>query len=404
MKLIYKAVKNNGEEVSGTREAADRFTLAREMHAEGLTLISATAEEVKRQKQTLGALDIFNRISIKDLIIFAGSLEAMLAAGLPLVRTLEVIERQLKNKRFKKVVAGLSERINRGESLGKAMAEYPNVFPLVFVAMVEAGEESGQLPQSIEVIRQQLAKSYDLRRKVTGAMIYPAVIVTVIVLIGALMMIFLVPTLTALFKEMSVALPLSTRIVIAVSDFAAAYYPYLAVLIVAAAVGIIKWLRTDGGQRLSARLFLRLPVISTIVKNLNSAITMRTISSLVASGVNMLQAIAITSKVLQNPFYKDALFEAGPIVEKGGTLSSVFQSRENIYPILVGEMAEVGEETGNLAAMLLKGAVMFEDDVDQATKNLSTIIEPVLMVVIGVAVAFFAISIIGPIYSLTNAL
>jgi type IV pilus assembly protein PilC len=404
MKLIYKAVKNNGEAVSGTREAVDRFALAREMHAEGLTLISAEAEETKTKKKISWSMDLFNRVKVKDLIIFASSLQAMLAAGLPLVRTLEIIERQLKNKRFKKVVAGLNEQINRGESLSKAMADYPNVFPLVFVAMVEAGEESGQLPQSIEIVRQQLAKSHDLQRKVTGAMIYPAVIVTVILAIGALMMIFLVPTLTTLFKEMEVKLPLSTRIVIATSDFAVAYYPYLAVLLVAAIIGVIKFVRTSRGQRFYSELFLRLPVISSIVKNLNSAITMRTISSLISSGVNLLEALAITGKVLQNPFYKEALFEAGPVVEKGGTLSSVFQAQENIYPILVGEMTEVGEETGDLAAMLLKGAVMFEEDVDQATKNLATIIEPVLMVLMGLAVAFFAISIIGPIYSLTNAL
>lgn len=403
MKLIYKAVKNNGEEVSGTREAADRFALARAMHAEGLTLVSAEPEKIKSKKKFGWSVDLLNRISTKDLIVFASSLQSMLAAGLSLIRTLEVIERQLKNKRFKKVVAGLSEQINRGESLGKAMADYPNVFPLVFVAMVEAGEESGQLPQSIEIIRQQLAKNYDLRRKVTGAMIYPAVIVTTILIIGALLMIFLVPTLTSLFKEMKIELPLSTRIVIWTSDFAAAYYPYLGVLLLAVIASAVKFIHTARGQRLFSKLLLRLPIFSTVIKNFNAAITMRTISSLISAGVNLLESIAITGKVLQNPFYKEALVEAGPIVEKGGTLSSVFQSRENIFPILVGEMTEVGEETGDLAAMLLKGAVIFEDDVDQTTKNLSTIIEPVLMVVIGAAVGFFAISVIGPIYSLTEA-
>lgn len=404
MKLIYKAVKNNGEEVSGTREAADRFALAREMHAEGLTLLSAESVEVKTKKKSNWSVTIIDRISIKDLIIFAGSLQAMLGAGLSLVRTLEVIERQIKNKRFKKVVAGLRERINRGESLASAMTEYPEVFPLVFVAMVESGEESGQLPQSIDVVRQQLSKSYDLRRKVTGAMIYPAVIVTVILVIGILMMIFLVPTLTALFKEMDIKLPLSTRLVIWTSDFTLTYYPYIAILLIPIVVGVIKLVRTERGRRSLSKFFLRVPVISVIIKNLNSAITMRTISSLISSGVNMLQALVITSKVLQNPFYKEALVEAGPVVEKGGTLSSVFRAKENIYPVLVGEMTEVGEETGNLADMLLKGAVLFEEDVDQATRNLSTVIEPVLMVLMGLVVAFFAVSIIGPIYSLTSSL
>lgn len=407
MKLIYKAINNNGEELRGTREAADRFTLAREMHAEGLTLLfaepenQAAANKIVRRRWLSS---LFGRISTKDLIMFASSLQAMLAAGLPLARSLEIINRQIKNKRFRAIISNLGESISRGESLSKALAKHPDVFPLVFVAMVEAGEESGQLPKAIEVVREQLAKSYDLRRKVKGAMIYPSIIVAVIIIIAVLMMIFLVPTLSSLFKEMKVALPFSTRVVIGLSDFAVNYYPYIALVAALGAWGLWKFLPTPRGKRYLAQLTLHLPAISSISQNLNAAVTMRTLASLVSSGVNMLQAIEITGKVVQNPLYKEVLAKAGPVVEKGGTLSSVFEKEEKLYPILVGEMTAVGEETGSLATMLGKGAAFFEDEVDQATKNLSTIIEPVLMVIIGVAVAFFAVSIISPIYSLTSAL
>jgi type IV pilus assembly protein PilC len=147
---------------------------------------------------------------------------------------------------------------------------------------------------------------------------------------------------------------------------------------------------------------LRFPVVKTIVKNLNSAITMRTISSLVSSGVSVLEAITITERVIQNSYFKEVLAGAGAMIEKGGNLSTVFKNREDLFPVLVGEMAEVGEETGNLSGMLLKGATIFEEEVDQATKNLSTIIEPVLMIFIGLFVGLFAVSMLGPMYSLSN--
>lgn len=407
MKFTYKAIDKEGKDLTGTREAADRFALAREMRAEGVTLTSAqpALEKPAAAASSVGrVMGLFNRVKIKDLIVFASSLQAMLGAGLPLARTLEVIERQTPNLRFKEIVASLNEKIRRGESLSKAMAAYPEVFPLVFVAMVEAGEESGKLPESVEIVRGQLAKSYDLRRKVKGAMIYPAIIVTVIIIIGIVMMIFLVPTLTALFRELKVELPLSTRLVIGTSDFMVAHTFILTAVLFLLSIGLLKLWRTARGQRAYAKLSLHLPAIKVIVKNLNAAITMRTMSSLISSGVSMLEAITITGKVLQNPYYKEILEAAGPRVEKGGALSEVFKERENLYPVLVGEMTEVGEETGNLSDMLIKGAVFFEEEVDQSTKNLSTIIEPVLMVLIGAAVALFAISIIGPIYSLTEAL
>lgn len=407
MKYSYKAARADGTVATGEREAPDRYALARELRGEGLTvtqtkLLSELDEKHRLHFQDLRSL--FGRVKIKDKIVFASSLAAMVGSGLSLSRALAVLERQVPNKKFKQIITGLSQRVNGGEPFSVALAAYPDVFPPVFVAMVGAGEESGKLADSLEIVRAQLQKSYDLRRKIRGAMIYPAIIVVVIIAIGILMMIFLVPNLTSLFRDLEVELPLSTRVVIAVSDFLTQHTLFFLAGLIVVLGGLWRLAQTMTGRLLLTRLWLHLPAIKTIIKNLNSAITMRTISSLVSSGVSMLEALAITGKVLQNPFYQAVLAEAAISVGKGSPLSQSFQNREDIYPILVGEMMEVGEETGNLSGMLLKGAIFFEEEVEQATKNLSTIIEPALMVLIGIAVGFFAVSMLGPMYSLSDAI
>ena len=403
MKLTYQAVKNNGEKVEGTREATDRFALARDLRAEGLT-VTKVGEVKEESKDRFSLGNLLGRVAIKDKIVFASALSAMIGAGLSLSRALEIIERQTPNKKFKVIIASLIEKVNAGSGFSQALESYANIFPPVFIAMVAAGEESGNLSQAVDVVRQQMAKNYDLARKVRGAMIYPAVILCVIIAIAILMMMFVVPTITAVFKEFEAQLPLSTRFIIAISDFVSGQPLIFVGSLVVIIVALIYGLRMATGKKIIAYISLRLPAISQIVKNFNAAVTMRTISSLISSGVSMVQAITITTKVIQNNYYRAVLTAAVDSVQKGSPLSAAFKTHEDIYPILVGEMTEVGEETGNLSGMMLKGAEFFEDEVEQATKNLSVIIEPALMILIGIAVGFFAVSIISPIYSLGNAM
>lgn len=403
MKFHYQAKDKEGREISGEREASDRFALAREMRAEGQTLLLARPVAESAARATFRRF-FPGAVRMHDKIVFAGNLSAMVSAGLSLSRAFAVMERQTKNKRFKSVIAGLAARLNAGDSLATALKIYPDVFPPVFTAMVSAGEESGKLPQALQVVADQLTKSYDLRRKVRGAMIYPAIIIIVIITIGILMMIFLVPNLTAIFKEMEAELPLSTRIVIAVSNLLSQHPLSSIGGLLLLIFGLLAFFRSARGKSVSDYLAIRLPLIHPIVHKVNSAVTMRTVSSLISSGVGMVEALNITGRVIQNHYYRAILTESAEAVEKGKPLSAVFKTHENLYPVLVGEMIEVGEETGKLSELLLKGALFYEEEVAQATKNLSTIIEPLLMVIIGVAVGFFAVSMIGPIYSLSDAL
>lgn len=398
-----RASSNKGEEIRGEREARDPLELSRVLRNEGLTLILATPVSARSQK--LDAITSFiGGVRLRDKILFADNLGSMITAGLSLSRALDVIERQSSSENFKKLVRSITEKVRAGSSLREALSAQRNVFPPLFIAMVGAGEESGKLPEALGIIAEQMNKSYELRRKVRGAMIYPAVIVCVIILIAILMMIYVVPTLTATFKDLNVELPLTTRIVIAISDFASAHpfliiggFPFLILLLLSVA-------RTSAGKRLLDSLVLRLPLIGTIVRKVNSATTMRTVSSLISSGVPMLEALVITREVVQNGNYRIVIDRAKEAVEKGRTLSSILKTEEDLYPVLVGEMAAVGEETGDLPTMLMKGAIFYEKEVDQVTKNLSTIIEPVLMVIIGIAVGFFAIAMLSPMYSLTDAI
>ncbi len=402
MKFHYKAKKSDGELIEGDREASDRFALARTLRAEGEQLLLAKALTESGAK-TRFSTTLFGRVKMRDKIIFASSLGAMIGSGLSLARALHVIERQTKHKRFQFVIATVAGKIRNGESFSQSLEAFPDVFPPVFTAMVSAGEESGNLTGALEIVSQQLSKSYDLRRKVKGAMIYPVIILCVIIIIAIVMMIFLVPTITALFKELNVELPFSTRVVIGTSDFITGYPLLFFGGLIVIIGGLIGFGRSVVGHRTVNWLTLRLPAIKTITREMNSAIVMRTLSSLISAGVSMVDSIIITKRVLQNYYFQETLALAAVEVPKGKPLSGIFKAREDIYPILVGEFTEVGEETGNLPGLLQKGAVFFEEEVNQATKNLTTIIEPALMVLIGLAVGFFAVSMIGPMYSLSNA-
>ena len=403
MKFKYQAKDKDGKEIAGERAASDRFALARELRAEGLMVLSARPAETPAGARWQRWLS-FGAVKMRDKIMFAGNLGAMIGAGLSLARALAVMERQAASKKFRQVIAGLSERIKEGKSLNHALGLFPEVFPPVFISMVAAGEESGKLPQALTVVAEQLMKSYDLQRKVRGAMIYPAIIVGVIIIIGILMMIFLVPNLTAIFKELNAELPLSTRIVIATSNFLANHTLIFLLGFLLFISGLVTYFRSARGRLTISWLTLHLPLVKPIAKEVSSAATMRTLSSLISAGVGMVESLTITRQVVQNHYYQAVVAQAAVAVEKGETLAAAFKQHEDLYPPLVGEMIEVGEETGKLSEMLLKGALFYEEEINQATKNLSTIIEPALMVLIGLAVGFFAVSMIGPIYSLSDAL
>jgi len=345
-----------------------------------------------------------SKIKLQDKINFTKNLSTMVAAGLSLSRALDILQRQTNNLKFKDVTEALSGEINKGGSLSSGMEKIPKVFSSLFVYMVRAGEESGSLAESLKIVGLQLEKSYFLRKKIKGAMMYPSIVLFAMVIIGSLMLVYVVPTLAETFEDLGAELPATTQIIISSSNALTDHF-VLILITLSFLVGVFLYThKTPIGKRFTDSLLLHLPIISKFIKESNAAITARTLSSLLSSGVDMVEAISITKDVLQNSYYKEALETAEKEVQKGLPLSKIFKENENIYPIFVGEMVEVGEETGKLSSMLTEVAIFYESEVDAATKDLSTIIEPILMVVIGVGVGFFAISMISPMYEVMGSI
>jgi type IV pilus assembly protein PilC len=403
MRFKFKAIKSNGERFDGVMESQSKFTLYNDLKLEGNTLVSA--EEIghdKLKKFFYKNFSFLGNVSMALKISFAKNLSAMTKAGLSLSRALYVIERQSNNARFKSVVEGLNLEIKKGNTLSEAMKLYPNVFSGLFVSMTKAGEESGGLADALANVALQMDKTYRLQKKVKGAMIYPAVIIGVMVIVGILMFIFVVPGITETFKELNTELPFSTKVIIAISDFLTEQWALAFVAILAVVLGIYFSAKTVLGKKIRDRIVVRLPLIGELIMEANAARVARTLSSLLTAGVPVAESIHITKDIVGNHLYRAVLEEAATVVEKGENISSVFTKHPKLYPTFVGEMMGVGEETGNMASMLAEVAVFYENDVDERTKDLSTIIEPVLMVIIGAAVGFFALSMVTPIYSVMD--
>jgi len=400
MKFKVHVLNSNNEAVERSVEAADKFALFRQVKKDAETLVSFEVD--KASSFSKYNITLFGGVKMAEKINLARNLGAMLEAGLPLSRALGVVQRQSRNKVLTDTVAELSAAISRGVTFHDAMLQYPKVFSPLFVSMVKVGEESGSLAQSLKGVAIQMEKTYTLQKKLKGALIYPGIIFCVMIIIAVLMLIFVVPTLTATFQELNAPLPESTKIIILISNLLKDHYILFVVFVVALISGVTYALRTPWGKRANDFLAIHLPIISSVVIQSNAARTARTLSSLLSAGVDVVLATRITSDVLQNSYYKDILLETQKKVEKGDSIASVFMAHEKLYPPFVSEMISVGEETGKLAEMLLGVAVYYENEVEQQTKDMSTIIEPVLMVFIGAAVGFFAISIITPTYTVLN--
>lgn len=400
----YKILGPDGHTKEGTMEAKDKFSLYHSIKQDGSTVVSA--EEVGSKGGMSFSniqLPFLGGVKAHDKIVFARNLSKMIDAGLPVTRGLSIIERQAKG-RFKKVLSELNDSISKGNTFSDSMKNYPDIFSQLFISMVRAGEESGNLSLALNNVGLQMEKSYQLTRKIRGALMYPAVIFSLMVVIGVLMMVYMVPTLTATFVGLGVKLPLSTRIIIAISDVLKNYFLYIILGTILLGAGLVVAFKSVRGKRIIDAVILKIPVVGLIIKQINSARTARTLSSLLSSGVDIVVAIGVTKDVIQNHYYKDVLDEIQNVIQKGEQISTVLSSHNNLYPLFVGEMVSVGEETGKIGEMLLSVATFYEEEVDQQTKDMSSIIEPVLMIVIGIAVGFFAISMLGPTYSLADAL
>jgi type IV pilus assembly protein PilC len=402
MLLSYKLKSKTGKIEEGVQEAADRFALAREIRGRGDLPLSIQEKKLTWYDMFFSVEKLFSKVKTGELILFTKNLSGMIHAGLSLTRAFSVLEKQTKNAKLHKILIALEAEISSGGTLSSGMNKFPNVFSRFFVSMVKAGEESGNMAGALTDIGVNMEKTNALTKKVKGALIYPGVILSAMVIIGILMFAFVVPTLASTFKELGVKLPLSTRIIIFIGNFFSNHLILTFLILASAALALLSLARAKFMVKYIDFAILHLPIIGNIAKELNTARTARTMSSLLLSGVSITRAVEITTDIVQNTYYKRVLDEAKVVVEKGEPFSKVFVSHPKLYPVMMSEMVEVGEETGKLSDMLLQVSDFYEGEIENKTKNLSTVIEPVLMLFIGGGVGFFAISMITPLYSVLN--
>ncbi|MBI2465893.1 MAG: type II secretion system F family protein [Candidatus Sungbacteria bacterium] len=416
MEYEFKAVSKDGQKVSGARESASQVALARELRDEGLFLVGASERSLTVKtnaghdpsffKNLSASFDfLIKHVSLQEKVVFSRHLGLMIKAGFSLNKALETLARQTANKYFAGVLKDLNDKVAAGKSFYDAASEHKNVFSPVFISMIQVGEASGKLEETLKLATLHLKREYGLKRKIKGALAYPAVVVGAMAAVGTLMMVFVLPQLAATFSELNIELPLSTKIIFGLSDFIINFW-YLALALAAVVVYGFYFFskRTELGRKSVDFIFLKFPIFSDLTRKLNSARLARTLSSLLSGGVPLPEALRITSDTLNNFFYRRAVSAAIPEVEKGQTLSSVLLRYPHLFPPVVTEMTAVGEETGSLVVILKELARFFENEVSIATKSLSSIVEPIIMIAIGVAVGIFALSIIQPIYSIGTGL
>ncbi|MFH1401561.1 MAG: type II secretion system F family protein [Parcubacteria group bacterium] len=398
-KYFYTAKSMEGQEKEGEIEAKDEHQLAKILHQEGYVLISAKVQEGKKQNSFDISIPFLSGVSLKEKLFFTRNLKVMISAGISLPRSLRTLAEISKNKIFKKALLEIIEEVNKGQSLSSALAKYPKIFSNLFCNLIKAGEESGTMEESLKNLTIQMERQNDLRSKIIGAMMYPAVIVVAVIGVGVLMLVMVIPKLAETFRDLGAELPLTTRIVMFLGDFMVSKW-YLVILIIILFIVVLRIiLRTKSGKRAFDRISLKIPIIASLVQKTNSAYTTRTIGSLLSSGVPVTTALEVTSGVLGNIYFREALQKSAERVRKGEKFSAALKSFGDLYPQVVIQMLEVGEETGETSDVLQKLADFFEEEVTNTTKNMSAIIEPVLMLFIGGAVGFFAVSMLQPIYS-----
>ncbi|MDO8240764.1 MAG: type II secretion system F family protein [Candidatus Moranbacteria bacterium] len=400
MDIFYTAKSFSGETKSGEMKVNDERELASQLRADGFVLTSF--KELKSedgQAIQIKFMDRFSGISVAEKMMFAKNLSVMISSGLPLSRSLQNITAQTANKKFIEVLNHVSEDIQTGASFADSLAKFPGTFDDLFVNMIRVGEVSGSLEEVLNILALQLEKDHELIKKVRGALVYPSVILVAMGLVGIVMMVYVVPQITSVFKDLNATLPASTQFIIDSSNVIRDYWYVLIFLFPIFGIGIKFLLSTDAGKKILGIILLNIPVIKNIVIKVNCARFARIYSSLLKSGVSVVEALRIISRTLTNFYYKRAFTHSIGEVQKGVNLSKIIGEEKKIFPVLVSQMIEVGEETGKTEAVLGKLAEFYEEEVDQITKNLSSIIEPVLMLLIGTVVGFFAVSILQPMYS-----
>lgn len=404
MKANYTAKGYSGEVKSGQVKVKDERELANQLREDGFVLTSFNEIKEEDKKIRIAFLDRLFSVPLSEKMMFTRNLSVMISSGVSISKALKNLATQTKNKKFIKVLNAVQEDVQAGNPFSDGLARFPAIFNELFVNMVRVGETGGNLEEVLKILANQLERDHDLLRKVRGALVYPAVILMTMLGIGVVMMIYVIPQITKIFADMNVELPALTKFVISLSNALVKYWWVAIAIFVVLVFGIKVFFSTSIGRKIWGFLIINVPLIGKIVIKINCARFSRIYSSLLKSGIPVTKALEILSRTLNNFYYQRAFLRALGGVQKGVNLSKIIFAEKKIFPVLVPQMIEVGEETGKTEEVLAKLAEFYEEEISQITKNLSSIIEPILMLIIGGAVGLFAVSIIQPMYSVMDTI
>ncbi len=395
---VWKGKTRRGVATSGERVADSKDAVIALLRREQVLVTS-----IKEKGKELAFLKLWGGIKAKDIAIFTRQFSVMIDAGLPLVQCLEILGSQQKNENFKKVLLGVRQDVEGGSSLADAMKKHPRAFDDLFTNMIAAGEAGGILDTILKRLAVYIEKAVKLRAQVKSAMIYPVAVISIAGLVVGVILWKVIPTFAAMFAGLGAQLPLPTRIVITASNWFVRLLPFLVMGAIAMVVTIRRYYATYNGRRVLDRLLLKVPVMGMLLQKISVARFCRTLATLMASGVPILDGLEITAKTSGNAIIEDAIMTTRKSVEGGQTLAQPLKATE-VFPSMVLQMISVGEQTGALDTMLSKIADFYEDEVDQAVTNLMTLMEPILILFLGTTVGGIVISMYLPIFDLINQL
>lgn len=399
-KFDYQAKDNSTNKVvKATVQADSENAAAKLLIAQGFTPLDI--KEVNEDGNFLGRLT--GRITTKDKIVFTRQLATLIGAGLPLSQSMHTVLEQTANKRLQGVIEDIVASIEGGKSLTDSFSKHPEVFDKVFLALISAGEASGTLDDSLRRVAAQQEKDAATMSKIKGALTYPVIVLVVIFGVMGFMLLTVVPQVEKLYEDLKKPLPLLTQVMVSTADFAITYWWLVIIILVAGIYFFVQWLKTSGGIRAMDIFKLNVPLFGVMFRKLYMARLARTGQTLLATGVAMLDMLRITSEAVNNTVIGESIDRAAEKVKGGKALSSSLQTEDYILP-LVPQMIKIGEQSGKIDEMMGKTAQVYEDELDEEIKTISTAIEPVLMVILAVVAGGMVGAILLPIYSLVNSI
>ncbi len=395
-RFVFYAKDKDGNTIKGVVEAKDRNLALENLHRKGLVILSLQEEVVKGKKSGWG-----QSVPLMDLVLFTRQLATMVESGIPLPQAFEILYEQVSRPYFKKVIYAIKEDIEGGESLSNALSKFPNVFSPLYIYMIRAGEASGALSEILDRLAGYMESANALASKVKSAMVYPVAVITIALLITTGLLIFVVPKFKEMFDTLGGELPLPTRVLIAISEGLRQYALIVFIIIVIAILSIIRMAMTERGRYALDAFLLKVPVIGDLLKKVSIAKFARTLATLMKSGVPILEGLEIVARVSGNKVIEMNLLKAKENIKEGESISKPLE-KAKIFPPMVYRMVAVGEQTGELEKMLNKIADFYEEQVDAAIEALTSLMEPMIMVILGGLIGGIVISLFLPVFNISK--